>query len=138
MAKRLFFILVFATIAAGGCFAQQGARTIGTNRKKLWDFSYHVWSDGCVTSNYLHVNSSGRHNNNLGDVNSQIDFFNSQVRRLGCIDQAYEQEYFNKANIGDVYYVSYNLSQRNYDPYTGGSYVIYTLAILEVRKVYLK
>ena len=71
-------------------------------------------------------------------MNSQIDFFNSQVRRLGCIDQAYEQEYFNKANIGDVYYVSYNLSQRNYDPYTGGSYVIYTLAILEVRKVYLK
>ena len=141
MMKRFMFTLLFTVFAAGGAFAQQGAGGKTANSRKLWDFSYHVWSDGCVTSGYRHVDYSGRHNNDIGYVNSQIDFYNSQVRRLGCIDQAYQQEYFNSSNIGDIYYVCYSgtFNKTYYESSTrhsqGGPYVIYSLIIWEVRVV---
>jgi hypothetical protein len=135
----LFFVMIIAV--PGEVFTQQ-VRGKTTTSKKLWDFSYHVWSDGCVTSSYLHVASNGRHRNDIGYVNSQIDYFNTQVRRLRCIDladEAYQQEYFNRSSIGDLYYVSGTLSSTHYEGATkysqGGPYTIYSLAIWEVKVV---
>jgi hypothetical protein len=139
--RKLIFTLFFIMFVAGGVFAQQGARVKTTNSRKLWDFSYWIWSDGCVTSDHHHYDLYGRHNNDIGYVNSQIDFFNSQVKRLGCIDQAYQQDYFNRSNIGDVFYVSYSgtLNKIYHESSTkygqGGPYVIHSLIIWEVKVV---
>jgi hypothetical protein len=139
MVKKFIFTLLFTIFVAGGVFAQQGARGKTTTSTKLWDFTYHIWSDGCVTSDYRHVDFRGNHRNNIGYVNSQIDFFNAQVRRLNCIDLAYHQEYFNRSTIGDVYYVSHSENETYYESFTqysqGGPYVIYSLTIWEVRVI---
>jgi hypothetical protein len=118
-------------------------------RTKLWDFTYSKYNDGCYTyGNKRHYETSDdgsvitAHNNFINYVNDQIAFFNNQVERLGCIALKYQQDYFNKSNIGDVFYVSsvYDGNGKRYYGETDGiipphSYQIFSLAIYKVEVI---
>jgi hypothetical protein len=127
-----------------------------SNSETVFIFSYSEHNDGCLIdlrSRTRHYNLHGvprnwqvSHSNDNAIVRSTINQFNSEVRRLKCIDPEYVTEYFNNSNIGDWFFVSqinqkFDGSSGFYDSvsmkelYPSETYVIYTLIIERINIV---